>query len=295
MKAKGLFAVAVALPVIMLCGCGEKSNLPDNIYWTPTSYSLSEIQEKYCRYKFDDERELEAKDITAEAVEKYNILLGYVETILNKDYYVYDFYYVYWVDPPSWVIKVVPEDIVERELNAEEVTNFYSDDILMLSYNEDGSIESGIEPYYMAERYIGDLKNEFAEKYPDYGVEMSYSVLYEYYPVITEERIEDIDDYTCVINDSFYDNRDEWSYDNEINIIVPPGTPQEEAYNIYLETEPVLKKYCVTEVNICAPVDENARNQWAEEEYTHSNVHLYDDNADWVETFYIQQNNISAD
>lgn len=248
-----LFLCAVAALAALLCGCsaGESDKTyPIGQYWESTVYTMDEINAKFHQTFYNDEREFKAEDISDDALHAYNVMLGYAERILGQEYYVYDYYYADWNDPPfSWVIKVVPYEMA-RTAEAEE-RSLYFDEPLSLFYCENGSeVISTIEPYYMALKWDADFKRDMAESFPDYQLEVEISELECIYPNVLKERFDDISDYSYIINESFYDKIAEWEYGNIIGVIPPSDTKQKDAAKIFEQIKPILTRYCVTEVNI---------------------------------------------
>lgn len=278
---------------VLLCGCSANKNTSDESslcdfhgqYWKSTSYTFDEINAKFHPKYYNDERVLKADDISEDALNAYNAMLGYAEKILGQDYYVYDYYYADWTEPPkSWLIKVVPYEMA-RAAEAEGRDCLYTTEPLCLHYCEDGSeVISGIEPYYMARRWFDDLKRDMAESFPDYFVELEITEFEGIYPNVLKDKFPETDDYTYIINDSFYAKQGEWEYGNIINVMVPAGTKQSDAAVIFEQIKPLLRRYCVTEVYLFAPTTKEVFDSWAADEDKYSVL----DNLDWEEQFTIQ-------
>ncbi|MGN0610150.1 MAG: hypothetical protein ACI4JI_00070 [Ruminiclostridium sp.] len=287
-----VLCAAVALSAA-LCGCSEQQSTSDDStvsepYWKATTYTINEINAKSHPTFHNDERTLRPVDLSDDALHAYNVMLGYAENILGQDYYVYDYYFADWTDPPnSWIIKVIPYDIAEKA-EAEDRSPSFSDEILSLFYKEDGTeINSTIEPYYMARHWMADLKRDVAKSFPDYHVELQISELDNIYPNVLTDNLVGICDYTYIINDGFYDKRDEWIYGNIINIIAPAGTKQSDSDNIFEQLKPILKSYCVTEVYLYTPKTKEGFDEWAEYEGITQNDHTLSEQLYWVEHYTI--------
>lgn len=285
-----LLLLAAVVFAAMLSGCSANKNTSDESsshgqYWKSTSYTFDEINAKFHAKYYENERVLKADDVSEDALNAYNSMLGYAERILGQDYYVYDYYYADWTDPPhSWLIKVVPYEMA-RAAEAEGRDYLYITEPFCLHYCEDGSkVISGIEPYYMAQRWFDDLKRDMAESFPDYCVESEITEFEGIYPNVLKDKFPEIDDYTYIINDSFYAKRDEWKYGNIIIVIVPVGTKQSEAAVIFEQIEPVMRRYCVTEVYLFAPTTKEVYDSLMSDD----DRYWIGDNSDWEEHFTIQ-------
>ncbi|MDE6732558.1 MAG: hypothetical protein K2J77_06750 [Oscillospiraceae bacterium] len=261
--------LAAALSVLF-CGCsaiiGESSGISEiskpftygisKEYWKSTSYSMDDIKAKVHPTLFNDEREFKPDDYSDDALRAYNSMLGYAERLIGTDYYVYDYYYADWTNPPhSWVIKIVPYEMARTAES--ENRRLYIDEPICLFYGEDGSsVQSCLEPYFMERKWFDDLSRELTESFPDYKTELRISEFQAIYPNVLETQFDDPSDYTYIINDSFYDRRDEWEYGNVITVILPSDTEQDSAAEVFERIKPLLTRYCVTEVNICTLTDE---------------------------------------
>lgn len=282
-KLKYGLGLAVVTLSVLLCGCsdhetgtGGSSGMSETFniygtskqYWRSASYSLNEINAKFHPTMFNDERELKADDVSDDALRAYNAMLGYAERVLGTEYYVYDYYYADWTEPPhSWLIKIVPYEMARTAES--EGRGLYFDEEISLFYDEDGSeVLSCLEPYYMEQKWFDDLEHEMAESFPDYQLELRISVFEGIYPNVLERRFDDTSDYTYIINESFYDKADDWEYGNIINVIIPSDTKQDSAAEIFERVKPLLTRYCVTEVNIFTLTE--------------------DKNVDWIENFTIK-------
>lgn len=235
----------------MLCGCSadRKPGLAGQ-YWRSAEYTLDEINSKCHPTLYNDERIFKADDVSAEAVDAYNVLLGYAEKILGQEYYVYDYYYADWTAPPhSWLIKVIPYEMAKTA--EDEGRGLYIDEPLTLFYKEDGSeVNSTIEPYLMENKWFAELDREMSESFSEYETELEISEFEALYPNVLEEKFPDASDYTYIINEDFYDRSDEWEYGNIINVMLPAGTEQSGAAEVFERIKPTLIRYCVTEVRL---------------------------------------------
>lgn len=253
--------------LILLCGCsaknGERSEISEESemythgiskeYWKSASYSMDDIKAKVHPTLYYDKREFKPDDYSDDALRAYNSMLGYAERIVGTEYYVYDYYYADWTEPPNtWVIKIVPYEMARTAES--ENRRLYFDEWISLFYDEDGSsVKSCLEPYFMERKWFDDLERELSENFPEYEFVLAISVFEGYYPNILEERFEDYSDYTCIINDEFYGKSDEYEYGNILYLNLPSGTEREKAAEIFEQVKPILIKYCVTEVKVFTP------------------------------------------
>lgn len=270
---KGLrygFGLVAAVLSVLFCGCsayktdaGASFGAPEPFthgiskeYWKSTTYSMDDIKAKFHPTLFNDEREFKADDFSDDALRAYNSMLGYAERILGTEYYVYDYYYADWTDPPhSWLIKIVPYEMA-RTAESED-RKLYIDEPICLFYDEGGdSMRSCLEPYLMEQKWFDDLSRELTESFPDYRTELRISVFQEIYPDVLETQFDDPSDYTYIINDSFYDRLDEWDYGNGIYVILPGDMGQDGAAEVFEQIKPLLTRYCVTDVDICTLTEE---------------------------------------
>lgn len=111
------FLCVVAALAAVLCGCSGSDGDSDarglaGQYWQSAAYTLDEIDAKFHPVLYNYERVFKPDDVSEDALHAYNVMLGYAEGILGQEYYVYDYYYADWTEPPnSWLIKVVPYDM----------------------------------------------------------------------------------------------------------------------------------------------------------------------------------------
>ena len=254
LKKSVILCIAAAL-FIMLCGCSNSesdTNKPSltGQYWMSAEYTLDEINAKFHPVFFNYEREFKEEYVSEDALHAYNVMLGYAERIFDREYYVYDYYYADWTDPPhSWLIKIVPYDMARAA--EEEDHNLYITEPISLFYKEDGSeVLSTVEPYFMEQKWYADLEHELSENFPELTFELAISAFEGYYPNVLNERFDGFSDYTCVINNDFYGRADEFEYGNIIDVILPMETGKNEAAEIFEQIKPILIKYCVTEVRV---------------------------------------------
>ncbi len=253
------------LCAVLFCGCSDKkaaSGLPGQ-YWETAEYTMEEINAKYRLGLCNDERIRKADDVSEDALRAYNILLGYAERVIGTDYYVYDYYYADWTDPPhSWLIKIVPYEMAE--IADDEERGLYIDEPVTLIFKEDGSkVNSTIEPYLMEKKWFAELENEMSESFPEYEIELEISEFEHLYPDILRDKFADPSDYGYLINENFYDNLSEWEYGNIINVRLPEGTEQSGAAKAFERIKPTLAGYCVTEVRMFAVTD-GEYSEWTE-------------------------------
>ena len=244
--------------VILLCGCSAEKEpergLPGQ-YWQSAAYTIDDINVKFHSVLYNDERIRKFDDMSEDALKAYNVLLGYAESVIGGDYYVYDYYYADWTDPPhSWLIKIVPYEMARTAES--EGRELYIDEPITLFFKEDGSeVNSTIEPYLMEKKWFSELKNEMSESFPEYKVELAISEFEHLYPDILTEKFSDPSDYTYLINEEFYNKLSEWEYGNIIDIQLPAGTDQSGAAGAFERIKPTLTRYCVTQVRMFAVTD----------------------------------------
>lgn len=281
------------LPVIflsMLTGCffpgaGSKSRKED---WKPTDYTVEDLMGMAldCNGKLDDVTD---DDCTERALKAYNILLGYVESVTDMDYKIYDFYHVDFDTVKSYVVKIIVGDKIDEVENRAEPLSADDTTPIMLTCNEDGSnVASQLEPYLMTRKWEEDIKADIAEKFPEYHLNTWYIQIEHMVPRVRKEKYDDICDYTYFYDDDFYESKYKY-YDNEINIIVPPGTDSEKAEEIFEEAKQNLMKYCVTKVYIVCPASQQDYERMLSEEEMTGNLYIYkdDDEVQWIDVFNI--------
>ena len=258
------FMKAAALTaVILLTGCGNK--------WADTEYSISDIQamrSSSCSEYFSDKDE---DDLSAEALECYNKMLGFVENYMNvTDYRVYDFYYVHFDSVNDYVIKIVlPEYEDELEKNDEAAVMLTCDPKTMQVHDSLGN-------FMFARSWTEKLKNELAEEFPDYHMNTEY-LLPDH---ICQPRYKKDADKVPVskIGQAI------------INIFVQPGTAETEADSIYVELRPLLEKYAVESVNIAAAADDAAMAEIISSESFTGNIYYYSYDRmgiDWLKSYSV--------
>lgn len=282
-------AAAVILPIIMLCGCSFLFNRSSRRVpnWDSTSYSIEEIKSLASKVNALDN--INDDDCTDEALKAYNIMLGYAENAADFEYKVYDFYHVDFPTVKSYVVKLISSSDNEEIKDNEKLTT--SDcRIVMLTCSEDGTdVRSQIEPKLMARRWMKELSAAVTAEYPDYHVNGQYISLDYIVPHVFKESYSDRSDYTYFFKDDFYESGDYKHYDNVINVIVPPDTPEESAQKIYSELEYILRKYCVTSVGIYAPNNSGTYERLLDEEaLTGNHYNFNDDDIKWKKIYKIE-------
>lgn len=280
---------AVILSIMILCGCSFRINRSSkrDQNWDPTSYSIEDIKSFASKVNALDN--IKDDDCTDEALNAYNIMLGYAENAADFEYKVYDFYHVDFPTVKSYVVKLISSSDNEEIKDDEKlITSDYR--IVMLTCNEDGTdVQSEIEPKLMARRWIEELSAAVTAEYPDYHINGQYISLDHIVPHVFKESYSDRSDYTYFFKNDFYESGDYKYYDNVINVIVPPDTPEESAQKIYSELEYILRKYCVTSVNIYAPTDSEVYNRLLDEENLTSNRYNFNDNdIKWKKIYKIE-------
>ncbi len=285
--------ICVAI-VLSIGGCKDDNSVEEEKqqlkpYWNSTAYTLEEINQKFHSEFYNDEREFKSEDISDNALNAYNIALGYVENIFGQNYYIYDYYYADWTEPPyTWIVKIIPYEIALKAEKEGRTPGF--DEIMLMYYDEDGGcINSTIEPYFMARRWMADLKREMLEHFPQYSVQLKISELDNIYPDVLKTNFAGLADYSYIINDEFYYRLNEWQYGNFVSIIVPENTKQSDAVDIFAQMKPILEKYCITEAYFFAPESKEVFDEWVEEEWITSNDYSLSSQLVWREHFTIQK------
>lgn len=77
---------------VLLCGCSAAKTSSDEIslsdfhgqYWKSTSYTFDEINAKFHPKYYNDERVIKADDISKDALNAYNSMLGYAEKYSDR-------------------------------------------------------------------------------------------------------------------------------------------------------------------------------------------------------------------
>ena len=289
----GLVAFSVCLVLnLTLTGCQSKEERDQQLLarfnsqrpndWEYTSYSIDEIRTFSGRYNdFDDISSTERNSI---AVRNYNIILGYIENVLNLDYKIYDLRY-----DTSYNAYAIDFAVLDQ-INHNDALS--EDDKLDLEYvtitcdDEQHLIRSNVEEYMMQHKWVNDIKEEFNDKFSEvvryYANEETGDIdmlAGRYYlnanrlSLCDELRTiksvdydyDNIDDYTVLLDSETYIERG-YSPRMAVNVFITPGTPIEEKDEILMEIEPVLKKYCVTDLHlICPDEDCDLRSLFMEE------------------------------
>lgn len=280
------FAAAVCLTVIG-CGCSPgSSGNSSKADWESTNYTADELDAMGIQSKDNCKLGNETDDDRSkEALRAYNYMLGYAENKTGFEYKIYDYYHVDFDSVKSYVVKIVPKDRAEL---AEQDENYKLADaeILMLSCSEKATKMKGqIETYLMARRWTEELTAEMKKSFPDYHLNTWYISLDHLVPSVIAEKYSDSSDYTHFFKDDFYEGNIKF-YDNCVNLIVPVGTDAEKAEKIFSDAEPILRKYCVTDVRIFSPKSDEIYDKWlSEEEVSGNNYDFKDDEFMWRKYF----------
>lgn len=280
--------LALAFTPLYLAGASGCSLLSgDSPVWEPTEYTLEELMELAL-----DNSALgsgaQDEDYTDDALEAYNIMLGYAENEAGvSEYKIYDFYYVHFDSHQSYVIKIVMDDEIQSAENDPEL-DVGDERIVTLTCDPDGSdVSSCIETHLMAKRWRSDLADEFSDSFPDYHTNFWYNSLDYFDTKVAGKNYTDRSDYTYYLEDDFYAQGGHEFYDISVNVIVPVGTDQSQAGTIFEEIKPLLRKYCVTDVQMLAPLDEEAYQLILSEEEITGNHYVGDATNAWLEKFTI--------
>lgn len=252
-RIKNIILYFLLCAMTLLCGCSREKTPENEIsgqYWQSSDYTIEEINAKFHEKFYNDEREFKAADVSGVALRAYNIMLGYAESIIGTEYYVYDYYFADWEDPPhAWVIKLVPYEMA-RTAESEDRGIYISEPISMFFNEDDSAVQSTIEPYFMEKKWFSELEAELSESFPEYEYELSVSEFEATYPDVLHEKIPVKDDYTYLINDDFYSKLSEWEYGNVIDVQLPANIKQSGAAEIFERLKPTLSRYCVTQVRM---------------------------------------------
>lgn len=249
------FAVIYLLlcAIVLLCGCSREAAPKNEVsgqYWRSSNYTIEEINAKFHERFFNDEREFKAADVSERALRAYNIMLGYSESIIGTEYYIYDYYFADWADPPhSWVIKLIPYEMA-RTAESEGRGIYLTEPISMFFNEDDSAVKSTIEPYFMEKKWFSRLEAELSDSFPEYEYELAVSEFEAVYPDVLHEKIPVKDDYTYLINDDFYSKLSEWEYGNVIDVELPADIKQSGAAEIFERLKPTLSRYCVTKLRM---------------------------------------------
>lgn len=281
----GIIKFLAVIPLIALFGCSDINMMKKNPDWESASYTISDINSLASTVnKLDNTKD---DDCTDEALNAYNIMLGYAENEANfTDYKIYDYYHVNFDSVKGYVIKLLDNDF-NSSLAEDSIVTTSDENVIMLSCDEDGSdVKSEIEPKLMAKKWTEDITNEFSASFPQYHINAGYISLNYLCPNVLPENYSDRSDYTHFFKDNFYDSKFTF-YDNHVNVMVSAGTKEEDAQKIFEEIKPVMKKYFVTSVKIFAPVSSEAYDMILEEEVLAGNSYDYNDSVEWQKGFKI--------
>lgn len=246
-----------------------------------TNYTIEEINSMALpeHNRIGDE---EKQDYSSKALKAYNKMLGYVESVIGQEYYIYDYYMVNFTNRKSYVIKIIPAQWKDTPGECKEI---------MLSSKLNGShIRSGLIYFLMARKQFEDLQNDMKNNFPEYHVNLEYNKLDYLVPSINQKFPKDVTDYTFYYNpETFYSEKKYITRDNMINVIVPYITQENQAEDIYESISPILKKYCITEVCIVSPVSEEAFEAIIRDEQLDANIYLYKHEVvSWYKQFYVR-------
>lgn len=288
MKKIFLMSFAVCLTFFCMSGCIPYltyDNGADQKERKGTEYTVEELMAKALVNNSNLEN-IDDDDCTEEAMYAYNQMLGYVENDIGMEYKIYDFYHVNFKTEKSYVIKIVLIDNVPEMEEKGTNINISDPRIIMLSCDEDGrNVKSGVVPHLMASKWSEDIVAAIGEKFPEYHTNIFYVYLNNIYPYVSSFDYTDFYDYTY-----YYKEKERKYCDNVINVIVPVGTPESDASEIYKELLPILEKYFVTEVRIAAPADDEAYDRIIEEEKPEGNLYQFDsENVAWEKGFSVER------
>jgi hypothetical protein len=213
----------------------------------------------------------EDKTLSAEDLQTVNLLLGYVESVIDaEDYFLWS--YRGGENGEGSVTFVLKKYVAELE--RPQGDNGYDNTIIhvYIKRNESSSRRSGqlimqstLEPYLMARRWTADLKADFAREFPAYHINTFYIELDNIVPEAAYENYEQFDDYHYFYDghSNLYGNR---RFNNSVNILLPVGTPSEEIDGIFEEVRPLLQEYKVSEVTFVVFADEESLEKTRNEE-----------------------------
>ncbi|MDE7390092.1 MAG: hypothetical protein K2M82_04035, partial [Lachnospiraceae bacterium] len=254
---------------------------------TGTSYTIDELLEKSLS-KNNSLDNLKDEDCTEEALYAYNKMIGYVENDLGLKYKIYDMYCSDISNSYEYVIKIVLEQDVE-DFEAEEKIDVGDIRTQCLIYDKNGKIKSTVVAYIMGQKWREDVTAAMEKSFPQYHTNMCFVQLYNSdFHDITDNGYKDIYDYSYYYNLDEYNNADRVNYDNSVNVIAPVGTSEEDAEKIKEEVRTLLEQYCVTDICVMAPVDEETYDRLiAEEEY--KNGYWFTSDMEWFHQFSIKR------
>jgi len=240
----------------------------------PTKYTFEDLDAMAVPGKeikhFDKEN-----SFTDTALENYNILLGHVESVLGKDYYITNYGWDDIRGGDTYFVWIVMKEWADAYKNGEEVAvylgrRFMPEDSYS-KYKGQYIVQSGLETFMMARKYTADLRKDFYEIYPDYHINTFYLSIDNIWPEPAFELFDKSDDYEYYYNSSY--KRD---CTNTVNILLPPDTTEDEIDKIYGEMKEFLKEHRVTTVYYCVLIDGAAKERVLAEEEETDNFYSYD-------------------
>ena len=255
--------VLVFAALLLLTGCGGGSE------WESADHTMSWISSRLsspCSKYIGDKNE---DDLSDKALAGYNKMLGFVENYMGiDDYRIYDYY---WAYPDNKDLSAIVINIVlpgfEKELEKNDEA------AIMLTCDPDTmQVKEGVGGFLYAQSWTEKLSAELIGTHPEYHMNtwyiMPYYVTQAYH--IKEPDKRPVDEIGRA----------------EINIFVPPGTPETDVDRIYDDLEPLLDKYSVTVVTIIAPSDNAALEKIiAEESFTGNGSYNTKDGAEWLKSY----------
>ncbi|MBR1862489.1 MAG: hypothetical protein IJ806_00155 [Ruminococcus sp.] len=283
LKAKAIVVAVICLIITgMVLLVANRSS--KKIGWQPADYTMEEIHSKMTDFNMAD---LEQEDDRSEkALAAYNNMLGYIENELGLDYKVVGCYH--YDQRNRYVVKIVLSDyadsfaaLAQHDINSPLVCAVDSDE-----NGED--IMCSVQPFLMARLWTRDMTSEFKESFPGYRLNVMDCSLDHAVPRVNDESYGYIDDYTYFFTEDFYSSGAAQKYDNRVNLIVPPGTDRANSAAIFSAVEPLMRKYCVTAVNIVSPLYSDQYMQIMQlEEMTGNDYSKYEGFEGWIESFEI--------
>lgn len=248
--------IPAILAVLIAGGCLAKK--------TTANYTLEELYAKE-NPSFSALHDEDPHDIDETALKAYNLMLGEVEDKIGTDYYIYDFYYVDFTGMESYAIKILPNPW----------TNVREGDAVMLFCKPDGSgLESGLDWFLAARHWSQDLEKELSRTVPD----SHFNTWYVAFDYMVTTRSGWPSDYKYLLSQM-------QRYDLSINLIVPAGTPESEADEIYSKISGILSRYEVTVTDIVCPESDEVMQEFLNEERVSGNSYTYDDRVEWMRTY----------
>jgi len=269
---------------IFLAGCksvfsGKSEPARNTVTIKPTNYTFDDINAMAvpgCEIKKHDEE----KTLTDTALENYNILLGHVESVLGRDYYVDGYGWDELRGSDTYFVWIVMKEWLGAYNNGESVAVYLGrrrvPDDSYSKYKGQYLIESGLEVFMMARKYTADLRNDFYAKYPDYRINTYYLGFEQVLCEPAPELFDKSDDYVAYFNGDLKSNAGKPVIENTLNVLLPPGTAYEDIDGIYGEMKAFLKEHYVTAVQYYVFRDEESRLEVIANEKEDNNGYTYD-------------------